>query len=958
MTSRNSRSLRRCQLTTAIAATFLFSGMAFAQDNTSSTEEKQTESSSQGSQNLDKIEVVGSRIKRAEVEGAAPVTVITREDIDREGFQTVGDMLQTLTQTTTNSFTGELAVTGFTPNAQVVNLRNLGPGYTLILIDGRRPAEYPQPYNRDNSSVNVGAIPSSIIERVEVLSGGASAIYGSDAVAGVVNIVLRKNYEGNLLRATAGTFTEGGGDSIDLELSGGRTGDDWNLVYALQYVNNEPIFASQRDFLDDLRDGPNGANVAPTLSLIAIRLSNPNANRAAYFPGADVCDRFGYSTFNSATRGLICGSYTTVGARSISNKRENISGYFRGEKSLGDNLQVWGSLTAYDSEASASSGTEFWGTSGDPFNTLRPAPGQTRGAATSAYFDPQFNSLIQLQRILNPFELGGPEAVTTNFDEQTYEVAAGLRGTFGGRFDWDATASYAHYEYEQNRPRLLAQAVHDYFLGPLLGFNGNFPIYRLNLDRWHTPFTPAQYAAVSTRVINRGETESTQANFVVTGDLFELPAGPVGFAGSAEVANQKLDLISDPRTDALRPIDSQTIYNLRSSGETHGDRSRYALGVEFSVPVFSSLTMNLASRYDKYDDITQVDDAITYSAGLEWRPIESLLIRGNYGTSFRAPDMQLVFAEGAAGFLGALDQYACRAGIGPGAALGPRTIAQCNVSGDPTIYSMQNSVSGNPALKEEEGKSWTAGFVWDIMENLSITADYYDIELEDQASVLTLAYILRNEAGCRLGTNADGTPFAFAPDSGFCQQITSFVTRQVAPGTALDGRVANVATAAINTALSHNTGVDATLRYQLDTDRMGTFDMALAYSVNLGEEFKQFDEDELVDFRDDLSNDNQRSRVRGSVAWEYGDWTTALSGFRFGSAPNAAETGRLRPYMFYNLGVQKKFGESVTAALQINNILNNTIREDRTNTGYPFFNPFIGADPAGRSVFVRVEYKF
>lgn len=957
MNSRYSRSLNRCRLTTAILSTFLISGAAFAQDATTNSGSEE-QSQDKESASLDRIEVVGSRIKRAEVEGPAPVTVISREDIDREGFQTVGDMLQTLTQTTTNSFTGELAVTGFTPNAQVINLRGLGPGYTLVLIDGRRPAEYPQPYNRDNSSVNVGAIPSSIIERVEVLSGGASAIYGSDAIAGVVNIVLRKNFEGNAIRGTVGTFTEGGGDSVDLELTGGRVGDDWNLVYALQYSQNEPVFASQRDFIDDLRDGPNGTNVAPSLSLIAIRLSNPNANFAAYYPGADVCNRFGYETFNSPTRGRICGSYTTVGARSIVNKRENYSGYLRAEKTFENNLQLWGSLTAYDSKASASSGTEFWGTSGDPFNTLRPAAGQVRGSATSAYFDPQFNSLIQLQRIFNPFELGGAEAVTTNFDEQTFEIAGGVRGSFSDKFDWDATVSHARYEYEQNRPRLLAQAVHDYFLGPLQGYTASgFPIYTLNLDRWHTPFTPAQYAAVSTRVVNQGETTSTQGSFVVSGDLFELPAGPLGFAATVEAAKQTLDLESDPRTDALRPIDNQTIYNLRSSGVTHGDRSRYAFGVEFKVPVFSMLNLQLAARYDKYDDVTEVDDAITYSAGFEFRPFESFLIRGNYGTGFRAPDMQLVFAEGAAGFSSALDQYACRAGVGPGAPT-PRTLAQCNRSGDPTIYSMQNSVSGNTGLKEEESESWTAGFVWDITDSLSISADYYDIKLEDQASVLTLAYILRNEAGCRLSTNADGSPFPFALSSPFCQQITSFVTRQSAPGTALDGRVANVATSAINTALTRNTGVDTTLRYRLDTDRLGDFDLQLAYSVTRKEEFQQFPEDRLIDYRDLLSNDNQRSRVRGAIGWSKGDWSTTVAGFRYGSAPNAGETRRIGPYMFYNLSIDKKFGSNVVASLIVNNVLNNTTRPDPTNTGYPFYSPFIGADPAGRQVLFRMAYKF
>lgn len=271
MNSRYSRSLNRCRLTTAILSTFLISGAAFAQDAASNSGEdsEQKESSS-----LDRIEVVGSRIKRAEVEGPAPVTVISRTEMEREGYQTVGDVLQTLTQGSTSSFTGELAVTGFTPNAQVVNLRNLGPGYTLTLINGRRPAQYPQPYNRDNNVVNVAAIPSSIVERIEVLTGGASAIYGSDAIAGVVNVVLRENYDGNLLALTVGTTAEGGGDSVNLTYTGGRVGDNWSTVYALEYRNEEPVFASQRDFLSDTRKGPLGPGFTnPALSLAVLNFN-------------------------------------------------------------------------------------------------------------------------------------------------------------------------------------------------------------------------------------------------------------------------------------------------------------------------------------------------------------------------------------------------------------------------------------------------------------------------------------------------------------------------------------------------------------------------------------------------------------------------------------------------------------------------------------------------------------
>ena len=221
MTFRNTRSLRRCQLTTAIAATFLISGMAFAQDNTGSTEDKQTETSGQEQQNLDKIEVIGSRIKRAEVEGPSPVTIITSDQLEKEGFLSVAETLSTITQNS-GSVQNELnSAGGFTPNGSPVDLRGLGPGRTLLLINGRRAADYPFPYNGQSNFQNFGNIPTAAVDRIEILSGGASAIYGSDAVAGVVNIVLKKNYEGDVFKLRGGTTTTGGGDFGAWNLHGG-----------------------------------------------------------------------------------------------------------------------------------------------------------------------------------------------------------------------------------------------------------------------------------------------------------------------------------------------------------------------------------------------------------------------------------------------------------------------------------------------------------------------------------------------------------------------------------------------------------------------------------------------------------------------------------------------------------------------------------------------------------------
>lgn len=157
----------------ALALVLPMATTAFAQETDADEEETTT---ADGTTTLDAVTVVGSRIKRSEIEGPSPVTVISAEQIEREGFISVYDALNTLTQTT-GSIQNELTQSGFTPNAQVLNLRGLGPGRVLTLINGRRAADYPLPYNGQSNFVNLASIPAAAVERVELLSGGASAIY-------------------------------------------------------------------------------------------------------------------------------------------------------------------------------------------------------------------------------------------------------------------------------------------------------------------------------------------------------------------------------------------------------------------------------------------------------------------------------------------------------------------------------------------------------------------------------------------------------------------------------------------------------------------------------------------------------------------------------------------------------------------------------------------------------------
>ena len=225
----------------ALALTIPFAcGAAFAQEAADDEEEGSAETTQ-----LDTVEVVGSRIKRAEIEGPSPVTVITAAQIEAEGFNTVYDALNTLTQTT-GSFQNELFQNGFTPNAQVLNLRGLGPGRVLTLINGRRAADYPLPYNGQSNFVNLASVPTAAVERIELLAGGASAIYGSDAVAGVVNFILDNDFEGLKLEADTGITNYGDGFNYSISAAAGLAFADnrGRLLLSGEIAHRDGIFST------------------------------------------------------------------------------------------------------------------------------------------------------------------------------------------------------------------------------------------------------------------------------------------------------------------------------------------------------------------------------------------------------------------------------------------------------------------------------------------------------------------------------------------------------------------------------------------------------------------------------------------------------------------------------------------------------------------------------------------
>ena len=928
----------------AMALALPISAPVFAQDPADEAAEDEPK------QALEKIVVTGSRIKRSEVEGPAPVAVITRQQLEKEGFVTVFDALDTLVQNNMGTNQNELnSAGGFTPNGSPVNLRGLGPGRTLLLINGRRAADYPFPYNGQSNFQNFGNIPSAAVERIEILTGGASAIYGSDAVAGVVNVVLKTNFEGDSAKLRVGSSTTGGGDYADAQWVGGRTGDNWSFTYAFEYLTDDPIYANQRDFMDSRFDNPlppAGIGVQPVSTLRINRTATGAAAAGTYYaPPAGACDRFGGEyvpfTFRSLiaatgeiiTLGDACGYATDVGYQTIANGNEDASGYLYGTFDFDNGMQFFGSAQGYDSRSKLTGGLEFIG---------GPHIDGTGVVGTFFATNPSINSNVNIQRIFTPQEVGGIENTLQKFHEKSLDLSVGLRGTFGDRFDWEAMLGRAEYRADRTRPRLDGSAVTDFFFGPRLNTSGT-PRYLINLDRFYRPITPDEYRAMSSVLRYEAESHATQGNFVVTGDLWEMPAGPLGFAAVLDWTSQGYELNSPP--DILPT--NRLAYNLTGTNGG-GDRDRYAVGAEFNIPLLDSLTATMAARYDKYDDITSVDDATTWATGLEWRPFDTLLVRGQYSTSFKAPDMHFVFNEGSGGFSTNTDFFRCLSTGG--------TVGAASCAGTTYAYSMFATSQGEPTLSEEEGKSWSSGVVWDFWDDMSVSVDYYDIKLEGAVTTLSNTFILEAEAGCRTGLTRNRQPYAFAPDSAFCQEVVSRVTRTPAPGEPTD-RVTGIRSGPVNQAYRRVTGIDAEYTWNMDTDRFGDFNWSVAWSHTLKSEFQAFATDPVrTEFRDELTNFDFRSRVRGSVTWVKDDWSANLFASRYGSLPNWQETGRIAPYILWNANFGKQVLDNMKLSFYVNNIFNKFAPRDDGFNSYPFF--WRAYSPIGREISAQVDIAF
>ncbi|MES2077422.1 MAG: TonB-dependent receptor [Pseudomonadota bacterium] len=858
------------------------------------------------------VTVTGSRIPRATLEGPSPVTVITGDEITKQGYKNVFDALSNQTQNSGFVQGADFGNT-FTPSANAISLRGLGPNHTLILLNGHRIADFPIAYEGAINFTNLANIPSSAVERIEILNGGASAIYGSDAIAGVVNVILKKHADGFDINAKAGTTSRGGGGDRRLQFSGGGDIGKLNAIFSIELSERDPLWSRDRDFMA-LRTSGTPTSV----------LERKNVNSGKYLDLSATCgalgDLFDNSVVNYASKkGNYCTSpkaAPTYWTTQTKNSSQNFYG--------GLNYELSTTTTLFGDLLLAQNRTE---------NNTR-APSWTSQSTNNSYFlNKNTGNYEAWKKVMAPEEIGGVTRFNKSWKDIASALAFGARGTIPGT-QWTYEAGYnaSYYQSKNQLPRTLSN-VDSFFLGPKLGVDADgVAIYAPDPARLTKRITPAEFDSIVGYSRSNDESWVNTLSLNANGELFTLPAGAVKVATVAEAGRQGFRDTPDAGIN-------QGVFNtVTPSDVMAGTRTRYALGGELSVPLLAQLTASLAGRYDHYSFADRSEGKLTYAAGLELRPTNKLLLRGNYATSFRAPDMTYIFkARGSGYYSSTTDYYRC--------AQAKQSIDNCefaNVSpGNDYV------TSGSKDLKSEKGKSFGAGVVWSPTADFDVSLDYWNIKIDNLVTDLDGDRLLRDEADCRTGKTDRNSPS--------CVDTINRIVRYADNAPNKPGEIKTIYVSPINAAQQSVNGIDLTLKYALRTSGYGKFVLSANFSKTLNRKSRQFADDPQKDDMAELGTSDWPNKLNASLNWNIGDWSSTLFVNRFGRLSNSAETAIGSSTTTANISTVYQLDKRTTLSLIVNNVFNK-IKDDKSG-GWPNYR--VGSfSPVGRIGWVELNYHF
>jgi iron complex outermembrane receptor protein len=692
----------RLALAFGVAATALPASQAFAADE--EVEE------------VERIEVTGSRIKRTDLESASPIEVISIGEFEDQGRISVADALRNVTS---NSFGSFIPSSGSSAQSQsTVSLLGAGSDRTLVLLDGKRLAGSP---SLGGSSANLSSIPMAAVERIEILKTGASAVYGSDAIAGVINIILKKDYEGATFSINYSEPELDGSNTKTASLVLGMSSDKGNITFVYDHQENGIMFDGDRPYTAASMEDKNGDGLISIydetvgISFYGATIRNPTTGA---FEASPDCDRLanevpGFvgvldvgSALDAVGAGTVCGfAYANVSANTASTERDSIM--TSASYNVTDDLEFF--VRAMFSR------TDSLGRYAPPAAGWNDIP---VGNVHNPY-DEEVNGYFRW------YQIGNRDGIVTDY-QQDYMVGFKGLNSFGDvDVDWEFSYHKAVLDYRQVGRSYLSYAglYANLLIGEPLGSDDGIA---------------AMKATTYQEDVNEFDHYFAGAGF----ELGELPGGMISHYVGYEFFEQAYNSQYDAQSEGGWIGGS-------AGNSAAGQRDTKAFFYEIALPVTDELLVSGAFRWDDYSDF---GSQTTPSFKLEYRPMDDLLIRASYSEGFRAPSLSELLGATAFSATSATDYEKCRQdGI---------AIPEC-----PTRQ-FDNLRLSNPNLGPEESTYINAGVVYSGVENLTVKVDYFSLEVENVISSISVQDLLNADYAGQVQSLLDQYPnLRFVRDS-------------------------------------------------------------------------------------------------------------------------------------------------------------------------------------------------
>lgn len=841
------------------------------------------------------VSVTGSNIKRSDSEGPNPVQVIDRQQLEQSGKVTVADALRSISANTGNA-TNETTNNGWASGSAGIGLRGLSQKNTLVLLNGRRLANYGFPANGlGDTFVNLNALPLVAVERIEVLKDGASAVYGSDAVAGVVNIITRQDFQGAELGVSGGTSDQGGMDTQRAKLIGGigdLDSDGYNILFSFDAYNRDRLDQDQRaltrsGIYTDLPGGRwNGWSAKGARYLIGGR-SVPLLDAQGNCPTGTVLTA---SAPIDGLAGDTCG-FNQAPFTTLIPSTKRYQAYTNATFRLSDTVEAFGE--ALYSEVK---GVSIFGSS--PYFTLE--GGRFALNASTGLAEPVSN-LLPASSPYNPYGVAVPieytffdlgQTVKTN-RSQSYRFLGGVRGKTE-RWDWEAAAFTAR------------STEHETVSG---GFANRFTLAQALADGSYNLRNPSATPQAVIDGINLSTLRPAQSTLrgvdvKVSGNLFALPAGNVGFAAGAEWRQEELV--------SRNPVQIDQGLQIRPAiAAVDGERKVSALYAEVNVPLLQSLELQLAGRGDHYSDF---GNAFSPKASLRWQPLDAVLVRAAASRGFRAPS---------------LSENAASTNISYGSVVDPFDPDVPGSRQSPTFFTV-----GNTDLDPERTRSYNLGVVLSPWADTSLSVDWYKIELDNLVGTGNNATIVQNNNPADVIRNERGTLVAVYNRYQNLSELTT-------------------------------SGIDVELRQHWRTEAAGNFGLNTAYTHVRDYRRPTVVGGPLQDYAgSNLGPSLPRNKATTTLDWNLGTISAALTWYYTGgydqkaSAAASAVQSRVGDYNQFDLYLGYTGIDKLTLYAKIENLADKQPPVDASFPGIRAPYDFTQYDLRGRYFTVGLDYRF